>query len=575
MPAPRWPSRSRACTRASAARHALRGLDLTVPTGQVTGFLGPNGVRQDHDDPHPARPAAGRRAAGSRCWAATRGRTPCSCTAASRTCPATSRCGPTSPAARRSTSSCRLSGPLDPRAQAGDARAVRARPHQEGPDLLQGQPAEGRPGRGAGLASAELLLLDEPTSGLDPLMEAAFTESIREVKAAGPLRAAVQPHLRRGGEAGRPRDDHPRGRHRRVRHDRRAAAPDPHPGHRRARRRGRRPGHAARGPRPRRSSTGTSLSRWTRPSCPPCSPRSRALEPALARRQPAVAGGPVPASLRRRARGTEQREPSSDRHVGAGAGRRAAAPAARSPSDALAGLGDDGAARRAAQPRPARGLVRRARRDARLRRVVLPRAVPHAGGARRLRRALRHARHQGADRAVAGRGHARRRGVDEGLDDDRAVAGDRRRRSSSPAAAAPTRSSGAPSCCAPGCSAGTPTPRRRGWSTACSASRSGSGSPLVVGRRRPRPGGRRDRRVARVRRVGRRRRAGRARRRRRRRARSPRPRAAPTRSPRRWSSAATCCGRSATSATVWRRWARRSAGASRCSRSAATAGGRS
>ena len=38
----------------------------------------------------------------------------------------------------------------------------------------------------AALASdADLLLLDEPTSGLDPLMEAAFTESIREVKAAG------------------------------------------------------------------------------------------------------------------------------------------------------------------------------------------------------------------------------------------------------------------------------------------------------------------------------------------------------------------------------------------------------
>ena len=38
----------------------------------------------------------------------------------------------------------------------------------------------------AALAStAELLLLDEPTSGLDPLMEAAFTESIREVKADG------------------------------------------------------------------------------------------------------------------------------------------------------------------------------------------------------------------------------------------------------------------------------------------------------------------------------------------------------------------------------------------------------
>ena len=38
----------------------------------------------------------------------------------------------------------------------------------------------------AALASrAELLLLNEPTSGLDPLMEAAFTESIREVKADG------------------------------------------------------------------------------------------------------------------------------------------------------------------------------------------------------------------------------------------------------------------------------------------------------------------------------------------------------------------------------------------------------
>ena len=38
----------------------------------------------------------------------------------------------------------------------------------------------------AALASdAELLVLDEPTSGLDPIMEAAFTESIAEVKAQG------------------------------------------------------------------------------------------------------------------------------------------------------------------------------------------------------------------------------------------------------------------------------------------------------------------------------------------------------------------------------------------------------
>jgi len=34
-------------------------------------------------------------------------------------------------------------------------------------------------------SSAELLLLDEPTSGLDPIMEAVFQETIREVKAEG------------------------------------------------------------------------------------------------------------------------------------------------------------------------------------------------------------------------------------------------------------------------------------------------------------------------------------------------------------------------------------------------------
>src|SRR5690606_37385647 len=61
-------------------------------------------------------------------------------------------------------------------------RAVRPRPQEEGTHLLQGQPAEGRAGRRAGL---QLLLLDEPTAGLDPLMEAVFQECIREARAAG------------------------------------------------------------------------------------------------------------------------------------------------------------------------------------------------------------------------------------------------------------------------------------------------------------------------------------------------------------------------------------------------------
>ena len=84
------------------------------------------------------------------CSAATRGPTPSACTGPSRTSPATSPSGRTSPAARRSTS-CAGSPGRWTRAQAGDARAVRPRPHEEGSRLLQGQPAEGRPGRRPGV----------------------------------------------------------------------------------------------------------------------------------------------------------------------------------------------------------------------------------------------------------------------------------------------------------------------------------------------------------------------------------------------------------------------------------------
>ena len=76
-------------------------------------------------------------------------------------------------------------------------------------------------------SDVELLVLDEPTSGLDPLMEAVFTECVREAKAAGTSVLLSQPHPRRGREALRHRDDHPRRPHGGVRHPRRAAAPDP------------------------------------------------------------------------------------------------------------------------------------------------------------------------------------------------------------------------------------------------------------------------------------------------------------------------------------------------------------
>ena len=104
---------------------------------------------------------------------------------------------------------CRLSGPLDPGRKQVMLERFDLDPTKKARAYSKGN--RQKVALVAALASdADLLLLDEPTSGLDPLMEAAFTESIREVKAAGPLGAAVQPHLRRGGEARRPGDDHPR-----------------------------------------------------------------------------------------------------------------------------------------------------------------------------------------------------------------------------------------------------------------------------------------------------------------------------------------------------------------------------
>ena len=106
----------------------------------------------------------------------TRGATRPSCTAASPTCPATSRSGPTSPAARSSTCSpgCAAASTSARRRRA--RRPLRPRPDQEGPGLLQGQPAEGGARGGARLAMPSCSSSTSPTSGLDPLMEAVFQD---------------------------------------------------------------------------------------------------------------------------------------------------------------------------------------------------------------------------------------------------------------------------------------------------------------------------------------------------------------------------------------------------------------
>ena len=86
----------------------------------------------------------------------------------------------------------------------------------------------------AALASrAELYLLDEPTSGLDPLMEAEFQRAVLELKHEGATVLLSSPHPGRGGGAVRPDQHHPSRPGRPERLARRAAASDPHDGHRR------------------------------------------------------------------------------------------------------------------------------------------------------------------------------------------------------------------------------------------------------------------------------------------------------------------------------------------------------
>ncbi|HZL04176.1 MAG TPA: ABC transporter ATP-binding protein, partial [Coriobacteriia bacterium] len=163
--------------------HALRGLDLTVPTGQVTGFLGPNGSGKTTT----IRillgllKADGGRASllGGDPWAeavALHGRI--------AYVPGDVTLWPNLTGGEAIDILCRLSGPLDLSRKKSMLERFELDPTKKARAYSKGN--RQKVALVAALASeAELLLLDEPTSGLDPLMEAAFTESIREVKAAG------------------------------------------------------------------------------------------------------------------------------------------------------------------------------------------------------------------------------------------------------------------------------------------------------------------------------------------------------------------------------------------------------
>lgn len=170
-------------TKSFGSVHALRGLDLTVPTGQVTGFLGPNGSGKTTTIRillGLLRADAGRATLlGGDPWAdAVRLHRRLAYV------PGDVTLWPNLTGGEAIDILCRLSGPLDPRRKKAMLDRFELDPTKKARTYSKGN--RQKVALVAALASdAELLLLDEPTSGLDPLMEAAFTESIREVKAAG------------------------------------------------------------------------------------------------------------------------------------------------------------------------------------------------------------------------------------------------------------------------------------------------------------------------------------------------------------------------------------------------------
>jgi ABC-2 type transport system ATP-binding protein len=162
---------------------ALRGLDLQVPVGQVTGFLGPNGsgktttirillglLRAD---------GGTARMLGGDPWVdAVRLHRSIAYV------PGDVTLWPNLTGGEAIDILCRLSGPLDADRKKAMLERFDLDPTKKARAYSKGN--RQKVALVAALASrAELLLLDEPTSGLDPIMEAAFTESIREVKAEG------------------------------------------------------------------------------------------------------------------------------------------------------------------------------------------------------------------------------------------------------------------------------------------------------------------------------------------------------------------------------------------------------
>lgn len=162
---------------------ALRGLDLVVPQGEVTGFLGPNGSGKSTT----IRVLLGLLRADAGAVSVLGGDPWADAVRLHRSIayvPGDVTLWPNLTGGEAIDILCRLSGPLHPRRKEVMLERFDLDPTKKARAYSKGN--RQKVALVAALAStAELLLLDEPTSGLDPLMEAAFTESIREVKAEG------------------------------------------------------------------------------------------------------------------------------------------------------------------------------------------------------------------------------------------------------------------------------------------------------------------------------------------------------------------------------------------------------
>ena len=162
---------------------ALQGLDLTVPTGQVTGFLGPNGSGKSTT----IRILLGLLRADGGQVSVLGGDPWTDAVRLHRSIayvPGDVTLWPNLTGGEAIDILVRLSGPIDRARVRQMLERFELDPTKKARTYSKGN--RQKVALVAALASdAALLLLDEPTSGLDPLMEAAFTESIREVKAAG------------------------------------------------------------------------------------------------------------------------------------------------------------------------------------------------------------------------------------------------------------------------------------------------------------------------------------------------------------------------------------------------------